>query len=522
MDNREQIIGYAGENDLERLCIFSNLTSEKADKDKNGWDFEVYSSNKHQKFSDLHKSGLNFKIQVKATDSQKRKIQVKLFNLRALASDPYPTFFIIFEYDSTEQPQRAFLIHIDHKLQEKILERVQKSTKGVENLHKSTMSLTYDETQLLKSLSGKVFRDKIEEYIGTDIQEYSKAKIENLQNCGVDNDDTGLINLTNLSEENLSNLIDVLIGVKEDITLKSATIQEKRFGVYDNPKPISSIQVSTPKSHKNDCKISFKWKNDLLYKYTFEGYSLGFVDKSLPDYQNRLAIHSDFFSLVISGNKTINFKIDIDNCKEYKFSELLKRWSIFKKMHEPNSETTVRIKKQGSKEIKMRIDSISVSENELNEINKIYNTLYSLKSLKTYFEIDDDLKISIQDLAQHFDKPKMYYALLKGECHALKFEFTLDKTEKSNLEKAVTIRPFVYDLKNFRLLSFLRFEGGVNFLNGMDRYNWNVEKVEVVDRIAINVDNLEDFNLKEYKEHLYQSLDAIEGEVIFFDGYNYI
>ena len=104
---------------VQQCCLAAN----KFHEDKTGKDFLVEfpldANAKH-----IHKAPTTARIQVKSTDDRRRKWQVKVSNLKRLATELGPSFIVFIEFDGKDHPKKAFLVHIDDQWVTKILKRV--------------------------------------------------------------------------------------------------------------------------------------------------------------------------------------------------------------------------------------------------------------------------------------------------------------------------------------------------------------------------------------------------------------
>src|SRR5690554_79287 len=98
-------IGGVGEAQFKLMCETAGIVANPSLTDAYGWDFNV-----EFPCSDKHDSSLNpmliaspieCKVQVKATRTERKKVQVKLSNLKRMALYPLPSFFFFIEYNGS-------------------------------------------------------------------------------------------------------------------------------------------------------------------------------------------------------------------------------------------------------------------------------------------------------------------------------------------------------------------------------------------------------------------------------------
>ena len=89
-------IGKMGEKIFSYWCSTAGLVVNKATEDETGWDFHVefpFTSNPDFPLPlDMQKSPIECKIQVKATNTQNKSVQITLSVLHRLVKSPLPAF----------------------------------------------------------------------------------------------------------------------------------------------------------------------------------------------------------------------------------------------------------------------------------------------------------------------------------------------------------------------------------------------------------------------------------------------
>jgi len=128
-NRRSTRIGNAAECATALWASFAGLTINPAKNDNKGWDFFVeFEELQRRATDDLQIGSLKLPapkclIQVKATDDRRKKFQVKLDSLVQLATGFLPSFFLFLELDGRSSPQRAYLLHVDERLSDRVLAR---------------------------------------------------------------------------------------------------------------------------------------------------------------------------------------------------------------------------------------------------------------------------------------------------------------------------------------------------------------------------------------------------------------
>lgn len=214
-------LGSMGENTFSLWCAAAGLITNGSQIDMTGWDFFVeFPFSSKLTTHEIHKSAFECKVQVKATDQNKRKLSIALSNLRRLITAQMPAFFVFIEFDGKNSAQRAFVVHVDESLTSKVLERLHKveQNESDNKLNKRTMTIHYDESHMLKNLNGECLKQCLLDYIGDSIEFYIDRKKSHLESTGYENGFAQLTFSTD-GEENLKTLIDVSLGIKNYVNI---------------------------------------------------------------------------------------------------------------------------------------------------------------------------------------------------------------------------------------------------------------------------------------------------------------
>ena len=226
-------LGAMGESTFCLWCAESGLIQNGSRIDRTGWDFLVEFPFQHAMDADkLHRSAIECKVQVKATDKNDRKLQITLSNLRRLITAQMPTFFLFIEFDGCNRAQRAFMVHVDANLVSKVLKRIHEleQCNGKSDLNKRTLTIHYGNEHEMESLSGACLKSKIEKNVGDDMAKYVSQKKDHLESTGFESG-SAKITITTQGRENLIDLVDVSIGAKKSVEISGFKGFLTRFGI---------------------------------------------------------------------------------------------------------------------------------------------------------------------------------------------------------------------------------------------------------------------------------------------------
>ncbi len=317
-------LGKMGESAFSHLCASAGLTANSSDVDKTGWDFLVEFNfpieSKVEVFS-LHSAAPECKVQIKSTDDRKRKISVKLSNLKRLATTPSPAFFAFFEFNGEEDPQDLFVVHLDSPLISNILRRLHEVNLNGEThqLHKKTMTIKYDDSHRLQKISGKYLAQCFRDHIGPSMVTYVDQKNHHLKTNGFE-DGFAEITFEISNAENLSKFVDSSIGIQQKTNTSNLVGFKKRFNIKDttpfvDEKNLTLEFIDVKPSHEGTLQISLQ-KNGPAFSFPAQLYVPPFLS-ALPIPLRRSRLATDFFSFVF--NPYTNECTFLTNFKEHRY-----------------------------------------------------------------------------------------------------------------------------------------------------------------------------------------------------------
>lgn len=318
MDDRAEQLGYMGEDLFKTLCTKAKLTANKAKIDKFGWDFSVeFKEEIPNNVIHLHNSSPKCKVQVKATDKQDGFVSIKLSNLHHSATDLYPTFYFIVEYDKHDDEQKVFIVHIDkHKITE-ILRHIhikQKEYGKNFQSHKRYKVLHYNESHELSEINGAALKESLHQHIGTNYSKYVTSKAAHLKSTGFESGNAQ-IQLSVDGKQGLENFIDNTLGLKSELNVRDIKITNMRFNILEkNPSFYQKNTIIKTKPLKpHDIKITFK-EDTALNNLDFEGeLYLPLIPNTSVEF-SKIRIKAKLFEIVIQSN---------DNSISFTFSDIL-------------------------------------------------------------------------------------------------------------------------------------------------------------------------------------------------------
>lgn len=491
-------LGDLGELFFNAWCSEVGLVANKSTKDKMGWDFLVeFPFNHDISGLKIHQSAPKCKIQVKATDGKKRKLAINLSNLRKLAVDPLPCFYIFIEFDKSNSPQRAFLRHLDEELIEKILEI------SCTKKHQ-TFTIHYDEHHQLTELTGSSLAKRIEYYIKGELSGYIFRKKNFLENVGY-KEGRLKIKFNTIGKENIEELIDVHLGLKEKTKISNLSLIEKRFGIsYEKLEfTAETVELSIPNlSPTAKSKIIFRHKsisND--YRFNVDVYFPPFIDSfDHPLFKSKFS--SNFFDITMKNNtKKIDLTFNLEN-KLFTLQNL--RYSL-KFINDISSGKRFKLIIIGDNG-QYLLGTIHSDKTQI-DFTKNINTLESLIKITELFEINETVLVNLDDTIKLEGSAHNILELFQEKNNNLCISFNVKDGKLKNNSEIVLLGILPYHINETILYAFYSAEGGVVIDTDTDTeytYVLSSPKLTILKKLSTNTAS--PFSIDE----LYDELDIYE------------
>jgi len=280
--------------------------------DRTGWDFLMEFPWKQDNIPrDMLPSPLECKVQIMATDKQRRKESITLSNLSRLVKAQMPAFFCFIEFNGTNNAQAIYLVHVGKEIIEHTLKRLREceNSDNIKPLNKQKIVISYSDKNLLKDVTGESLKKAIEQYVPIGMKEYIQEKNELLETLGYEN---GKYQLTVaiVGNDPVEDLLDATLGIRKEINIESSTGHHTRFGILSKNADVSheravlSLQVKPMgarlkfKKHKFSSAITFPAQ---LHVSPFSRF--------LPVERLKFRVEAKFFDFVMEVNKGINFTV---------------------------------------------------------------------------------------------------------------------------------------------------------------------------------------------------------------------
>lgn len=181
---RSDNIGHIGESEFKRICLAGNMTPNKSDIDRTGWDFTIeFPFDADVSLAIFHEAPIDCKVQVKATENQnKTGDYFAVDSLRRLITSKDACFIVFIKIDESSIAKKLYLIHVDEEFSKIYLPKVYKRKRAGNN---SKIYVSFESrVEVEKPHSSSLYK-KLKEFIGGNIGEYVAKKQNYLKDIGI-------------------------------------------------------------------------------------------------------------------------------------------------------------------------------------------------------------------------------------------------------------------------------------------------------------------------------------------------
>lgn len=425
-------LGKLGENTFAVWCSQVGLNANPSVIDKTGWDYYVeFPIAPDLSTNELHKSAINCKIQVKATDKQDRRLAITLSNLRQMATSQMPSFYIFLEFDGKDEVQKAFIVHLDNNIIYSVLKRIHEieQSNKESNLNKRTMTLKYDESNELKLLNGQNLKENLLAYIGRDYSKYINDKSNFLESCGFE-DGYGTIQFSLNGEESIKKIIDVSLGLEEELDVENLVSIEHRFGIPSkNPEfELKTAKLKLGMLAPKKGKIHFK-EDQLSSGLTFDMnfYVSPFSFQEFRKF-SKFRIIGEFFDIncePYQNKAKYNFSLG-DDCR-LEIRQLKKAIALITLLSKDKHKTIFDIEFENFETLSFTLTSNYVKR-DLEIFDELLNKILQIcQNLPNH----DEISISLKELYYYKQEIEQFHTLMTktSECN-FKVEFGLSVEDR--------------------------------------------------------------------------------------------
>lgn len=505
-------IGKMGESHFENLCNQVDITANQSNPDRYGWDYllEFPKDENSQLSLDMQDLPIECKVQVKASDTNSGKCQIKLSAIERLVKSSNPAFIYFVNYNNQYNPKEAFLLHIDENIIEQVLQRIRKNeaSKTKKSLNQIRITIKYNESHRLMSIKGSMLKKEIEKYIPNGMKSYIEDKSKTIQAIGYDKHPMTL--KMTILKEHLEDFANASLGLKdEEIPIKINDMFMNRFNIAI-PFPYSlagkeNITMRVKPSKQEDVVVSFRKNGNVrvLMKVNMELYRQAVY---LEDKQ-KIVLRNNIFEIEFTPIR-MNVKFLIKRYEDKMFfDDLYNLLKFFKIADTYHKSLTISI--EGNS---LELTNIPISVSRLDNVNEmlIYSDIIErLKKIYNELSLELNFMLSLTELSSMQEYINvLYVALFEFKDNGISLNFSIENSTLTKLssvpDNGVMIVPM--------LLCFNQIIFGIYII-----YNASIDK-EDTNIFALNVENIRDVEVFEYKLENFSEKDIISSSQSITDN----
>lgn len=422
-------IGQMGESTFNLWCAQAGLTANGSKVDRTGWDFFIeFPFAERVDPTQIHAPALECKVQVKATDKTDRKLSIKLSNLRRLITASMPAFFVFIEFDKKDVAQRAFLVHVDEGLISQTLKRIHEleNVSGCFAHHKRSLTIYYGPENEIPSLTGESLKRKIEEYVPSGMSAYVAWKNRHLESTGFENGFAQITFSTN-GKTNLTDLIDVSIGLKQSVQISKFESFHTRFGV----------KCKDPMIDRADGKLempdlmptatgTIRFREDrlssgLVFPCRFYSSPLNPI---LPRELVKFRIEADCFDISMNPfTGAANYKMNAGAGVRLPIKQLRDAIRLMQTITSSAKTILVDLSLAGMNTVDFALNA----EDQSFEYNKVLEALNAALKIVDYFDVNESIDVSLEEISAYAESITQFYSVIDANQHLFKCDFSVQE-----------------------------------------------------------------------------------------------
>lgn len=407
-------VGNLGQEDFNKLCSASGLICNNSyNNDSAGWDsiVEFPLNNGINLLNSLEDQPIQCFVQIKATDGEKKSVQVKLSNMKRFCDSPLPCFFFFASYNGELNPVATYLVHINETIMFDVLKRIRENDVGKKRpLHKLTYTLSYTDEDVISFSDVTSLKKAIEKQVPLGIKQYSKNKISLLENLGYEDTHYSL-KFKVATKEDYHSLVKASLGYKHKINIKDIKGWDTRFNVKLALEQFTSdeaiIEISSVDAFTTGQVIFKDDKEDVSFECKYYASPIAF---NAPKEFASFRINNHLFDMQV-GVKNHETKMSFASYDEkFDIYDLIDMLLLMKILNDPlGSLKVVFINNKGVETSLAASNNTFHNSDVANHIKKLEQSALALMQIANYFRISKSCKLSINELINSkFDIDNLY------------------------------------------------------------------------------------------------------------------
>ena len=245
-------LGPLGERTLLTWCSQVGLRAQPVTEDRTGWDCLVEFPDQFDELQapimlDNAPAAPKCFIQVKATDSPARRLNIKLDNWLRLVLSHLPAFFLVLDFSGDFDVERAYLEHIDAFHIGRVLKRAREvSLAQSKPIRHHKLVLKFGDDAELATPDGPGLKRALLQHAGNDLLQYTAEKRSLVKSLGYEKGNrlAKFDIAIDAEADPQETIVDFLLGLIPKLQVSKADIFDVRFEIA-GPTPVESVEGGT-------------------------------------------------------------------------------------------------------------------------------------------------------------------------------------------------------------------------------------------------------------------------------------
>ncbi len=247
-------LGEMAERQVALWSAEQGIAVTKTDVDRCGWDLMLELPSNPP---------TNVLVQVKATDHSSKRCSVAFDNWERMVRQAMPCFFLVLEYEGSEEPTNLYTVHVWDDWIVRVLKRIHEFESGVRARGKRpVLYLTWDDRHKLSRPCSEIMLRALGKDVGKDPFNYVKSKQNLIERAGSESRTHHVeVSFTGKSDAELCRrMAEHAIGITPTLDVSRMKITEERYGILV-PVPIRTNSNSSMTAHATPIEGQIRVKN---------------------------------------------------------------------------------------------------------------------------------------------------------------------------------------------------------------------------------------------------------------------
>lgn len=465
-------IGKKGELIAMSWALDVDITPNPVENDKTGWDL-IYEFPERFDLdgltADLIPKPIQCWVQVKTTQQEDPKWQIKLTNLKRLVDTPLPAFYLELKLDQDYGVEAAYIFHVGKEIIYNTYKKLRElGPEGKESAHKKKIQLPKGSKTKISPVGGSGLKNEIEKIIGENYQDYLDKKKDIKEKCGYEDDRNTVSFNFEVPKEYDGNieeyLVDFELGIVSKMEIKDFVEKDIRFGIPIEVNREKEGELKVSSQDEKDVTLIIRTKDhrekiSLDSRLIFPSATRAVISKE----NIKFLVRSPNIEMIVAPFKnkiTYNYsfpgyeqEVTLDNLRD--ISNFI--W-FFHKMKDVEDGLILTISYREKKRLEAKLEI----EEELgqNIFIRALSVRYAIKIFNN-FGIPLDTPLLLEELINQFDKIQILAKTIEPKHFEISWTYKVESLIEEELKggKAACIYPYDLSFGSTNVWVIVAFRG---------------------------------------------------------------